>query len=170
MVQWKSKLLPFRDRKQTKREPLPSTVLPLGDGGTSPADNPDSSNPVVLKHVRERSAERRSDPLGLNLLYTPEGAPSADIIFIHGLGGTSQTTWSYNRDASLFWPKLWLPLEPDISTARILTFGYNAHFLSTGPKNISGISDFAKSLLFDLKFGKDSDGEDLGIGEVSQRF
>lgn len=100
------------------------------------------------------------------MLYTPEGTPTVDIIFVHGLGGTSRQTWSYNRDAELFWPKLWLPKERDICTARVLTFGYNAHFLSTGPNSISGISDFAKSLLFDMKFGKDDGSEDLGVGKV----
>ena len=127
---------------------------------------PESPIPALFKHARERSADRRSDPLGLTVLYTPEGTPTADIIFVHGLGGTSRQTWSYNRDAEHFWPKLWLPKENDICTARILTFGYNAHFLSTGPNSISGISDFAKSLLFEMKFGKDEGGEDLSVGKV----
>jgi hypothetical protein len=130
---------------------------------------PESSHPAIFKHARQRSADRRSDPLGLSVLYAPEGTPSADIIFVHGLGGTSRATWSYNRDPELLWPKMWLPLEPDICTARILTFGYNAHFLSTGPNSVSGISDFAKSLLFDLKFGKDDSSEELGIGKVGRR-
>jgi hypothetical protein len=117
-------------------------------------------------HARKRSRDRRSDPLGLTLLYEPEGSPAADIIFVHGLGGTSRQSWSYNRDAELFWPQEWLPNEPDICAARILTFGYNAHFLSTGPDSIAGIGDFAKSLLFSLKFGKDDNSEDLGIGKV----
>lgn len=73
-------------------------------------------------------------------------------------------SWSYNRDENLFWPEAWLSTEPDIRTARILSFGYNAYFASQGPNSIAGISDFAKQLLFDMKFGKDSLGEDLNVG------
>ena len=73
-------------------------------------------------------------------------------------------SWSYNRDENLFWPKVWLPTELDIRTARILSYGYNAHFTSQGPNSIAGIADFAKQLLFDMKFGKDSLGEDLNVG------
>ena len=85
---------------------------------------------------------------------------------MHGLGGASRQTWSKNRDPELFWPQSWLPKEPDICTARILSFGYNAHFLSVGPKNVSSISDFAKSLLFEMKYGKDEAVQDLQIGKV----
>ena len=73
-------------------------------------------------------------------------------------------TWSYNRDEDLFWPEVWLPTEPEICTARILSFGYNAYFASQGPNSIAGVSDFAKQLLFDMKFCQDSMGNDLGVG------
>jgi hypothetical protein len=89
-----------------------------------------------------------------------------DIIFVHGLGGTSQQTWSKNRDPNLFWPREWLPFEPDISTARILSFGYNASFSSAGQNNIFNISDFAKELLFGMKFGMDKKSKALGVGQV----
>lgn len=89
-----------------------------------------------------------------------------DIIFVHGLGGHSQRTWSRNHDPSLFWPELWLPLEPDVGIARILTFGYNANFRgSAAGRSISSISDFAKELLFEMRFAKDSNGEELNIGQ-----
>ena len=118
---------------------------------------------------RERSRERHADPLGLSVLYQPKTTtPSLDIIFIHGLGGTSRQTWCKNRDRDLFWPERWLPFEPDISTARILTFGYNAHFMSSaGASPILNISDFAKDLLYDMRFGKDGNMENLEIGQVA---
>ena len=100
------------------------------------------------------------------MIYQPETPPTVDIIFVHGLGGTSQQTWSKNRDPTLFWPKEWLPLERDISTARVLSFGYNAHFAAPG-KNIFNISDFAKELLFGMKFGMDKQSKVLGVGQVS---
>lgn len=121
---------------------------------------------VKSPHSRQGSQGRNTDPLGLVTLYIPEASPSADIIFVHGLGGTSQQTWSRNRDPDFFWPQKWLPLEPDICASRIFSFGYNAHFSSSGPNSVANISDFAKSLLFVMKFSKGKDGEDLNIGSV----
>ena len=102
------------------------------------------------------------------MVFTPSKAPSVDIIFVHGLGGSSEKTWCYEGDAERFWPKVWLPLEPEICTARVMTFGYNAYYKSTGPNNISGISDFARNLLFSMKYGRDlEDRSDLDIGKVA---
>ncbi|KAL3420621.1 nacht and wd domain protein [Phlyctema vagabunda] len=110
------------------------------------------------------STTKSSDHLGLNVIFEPED-PLVDIIFVHGLGGTSRATWSYNRDLDFFWPGKWLPLEPDIQNARILSFGYNAHFAAPGPAPIAGISDFAKDLLFEMKYAKNKRLEDLEIGK-----
>jgi hypothetical protein len=100
------------------------------------------------------------------VIYEPNDSPIIDIIFVHGLGGTSQQTWSKNKDPTLFWPKEWLPFERNISTARVLSFGYNAHFAAAG-SNIFNISDFAKELLFGMKFGMDKQSKLLGVGQVS---
>ena len=116
-------------------------------------------------HVRKAS-ETDSGPLGLNVIYTPPDGQKADIIFIHGLGGTSKWTWSKYRNSELFWPLTFLPLEPDISLARILTFGYNANILRSGSLGTS-VLDFAKDLLFDLKYAKGEQKEDLCMGDVS---
>lgn len=94
--------------------------------------------------------------------------PTADIIFIHGLGGTSQMSWSWNRDLDFFWPREWLPQEPGIKNARILTFGYNAGFRSQSG-DIFNISDFAKDLLLQMKFGNDANVKSLNIGQVSSQ-
>lgn len=99
--------------------------------------------------------------LGLYVLHSPE-FPSLDIIFVHGLGGHSQKTWTKDHDPLLFWPKSWLPLEPDVGNARIITFGYNAKW--RGEAGVSNISDFAKELLYEMRFAKDSLGEDIAIG------
>lgn len=99
--------------------------------------------------------------LGLRILHQPEFA-SLDIIFVHGLGGHSQKTWTKNHDPSLFWPEIWLPYEPDVGKARILTFGYDANW--RGGAGISNITDFAKELLYEMRFSKDAFGEDIAIG------
>ncbi|KAI9687673.1 MAG: hypothetical protein M1820_010404 [Bogoriella megaspora] len=104
-------------------------------------------------------------PLGLNVIYTPKNGHKADIVFIHGLGGNSRWTWSKHRNPELLWPLTFLPLEPDLCLARILSFGYNANFRRAG--NVStAVLDFAKELLFDLKYAKDERKEDLRMGEA----
>ncbi len=121
----------------------------------------------IERHSRERSVERHADPLGLNVLYEPnDSAPIVDIIFVHGLGGTSQQTWSRNRDLQFFWPREWLPSEPGFEQARVLSFGYNAHFASSGRKNMLDIADFAKDLLFGMKYGLNRNSQRLDIGKV----
>ena len=78
-------------------------------------------------------------------------------------------TWSKNKDPALFWPLTFLPLEPDICLARILTFGYNASVHRAGNVGTS-ILDFAKGLLFDLKYAKNEQKEDLNMGSVPLIF
>lgn len=92
-----------------------------------------------------------------------------DIVFVHGLGGTSRWTWTKHRNPELFWPLTFLPLEPDICLARIMTFGYNATFRKAGNVTTS-VLDFAKDLLFDLKYAKDPDMDDLDVGKVGYPY
>ncbi|KAH9905313.1 hypothetical protein F4778DRAFT_779657 [Xylariomycetidae sp. FL2044] len=113
--------------------------------------------------------DRKNEPMGLHVVYEPAGRQSVDIIFVHGLGGTSRMSWSWNRDLSAFWPQKWLPLEPGFHDARIMTFGYNANFISP-TKDIFNISDFAKDLLFQMKFCKDENLDSLDIGRVPVIF
>ncbi|KAH8802637.1 NACHT and WD domain protein [Xylogone sp. PMI_703] len=128
-----------------------------------------SLHPQKGNENSQHSTEPDSGPLGLNVVYTPENGHKADIVFVHGLGGTSRFTWSKNKDPQLFWPLTFLPLEPDICLARILTFGYDANFRAA--RNASAtVLDFAKDLLFDLKFGKDEYKEELNMGSVPLIF
>ena len=102
------------------------------------------------KH-NQRLQDSKNDPLGLHVLYAPADR-AVDIIFIHGLGGTSLRTWCRDRDLDNLWPRLWLHQE--IPDARILTFGYNAHFSSRKEQTFLTISDFAADLLFRMKYGE----------------
>lgn len=112
-----------------------------------------------------RLSEVDAGPLGLSVVYKPERDHTLDIVFIHGLGGTSHMTWSKNKDLELFWPYKFLSQEPEISQARILTFGYDADFL--GSNITSSVLDFAKDLLFNLKNAKDDTKKNLRMGTVS---
>ncbi|KAB5522037.1 hypothetical protein GE09DRAFT_1208083 [Coniochaeta sp. 2T2.1] len=118
--------------------------------------------------------EQWRDPMGLKVVYWPPEERIADVIFVHGLGGSSRMTWSKNRDLDYFWPLHFLAQEPGlISRARILTFGYNSNFRPGSGKSQMSILDFAKELLFDLRYGQDECGpelKDLGMGESSQAY
>jgi hypothetical protein len=105
------------------------------------------------------------NPFGLHVVYEPVDGARANIVFVHGLGGTSQMTWSKSGDPELFWPRKFLPLEQDICQARILTFGYNASVYSKGESSMT-ILDFAKNLLHSLKHAKTKGLEDLQMNTV----
>ena len=78
-------------------------------------------------------------------------------------------TWSHERNLDFFWPLQFLSREPEINEARILTFGYNANFRPGSSKNKMSVLDFAKDLLYDLKYARDDSLpglEDLRMGEV----
>ncbi|KAK4223270.1 hypothetical protein QBC38DRAFT_517229 [Podospora fimiseda] len=113
--------------------------------------------------------EQNKDPMGLNVVFWPPEERIADIIFVHGLGGSSRMTWSKNRDLNNFWPLEFLSKESGlIRRTRILTFGYNSNFRPGAGKSQMSILDFAKELLFDLKYGQGNCGtelKDLGMGQ-----
>ncbi|KAJ5718261.1 Cytochrome cd1-nitrite reductase-like C-terminal heme d1 [Penicillium malachiteum] len=139
------------------------------DQASSLENSPQRNSPASSLRPPEGSSSvaiyRLKDPLGLTVLYEPESPPTLDIIFIHGLGGTSQATWTRDQDPHCFWPAEWLPSEPGICEARILSFGYNAIWAAIGSALVSGIADFAKDLLFSMKFAKNDDLEELELGQ-----
>lgn len=89
----------------------------------------------------------KKGPLGLNTLHDPLEA-IADLIFVHGLGGGSQSTWTESQngalDPALYWPERWLPYEDGFGDVRIHSFGYDSNWKKESTPNIH---DFAKSLL-----------------------
>ncbi|KAL2067296.1 hypothetical protein VTL71DRAFT_1720 [Oculimacula yallundae] len=67
-----------------------------------------------------------------------------DIVFVHGLTGNRITTWTHKNKT--FWPK---ELANDITTARIMTFGYDADVLALfGMAGSNNLSDNGKGLAF----------------------
>ena len=149
-------ILGTKDDKQRKSE----------DHSRSGRSSPGATSFSEATLVKTQS--KHENPLGLNVLYEPDGVPMVDIIFVHGLGGTSCHTWTKDKDPDLFWPKEWLPQEPDICTARLLSFGYDSTILGTpGRGTILNITDFAKDLLFGMQFGKNDELEELNVGKVS---
>lgn len=82
-------------------------------------------------------------PVGLTTLYEPEGYASVDLIFVHGLNGGSQSTWSKGTGPS-FWPQDWLPRDDAFRDVRIHTFGYPS---ALNRESILNVHDFANNLL-----------------------
>lgn len=115
---------------------------------------------------KDQPAASVTDPIGLTLVYSPgDGTIKADIVFIHGLGGTSRMTWSKDRNIRLFWPGEFLPLENELCQTRIFTFGYNAD-VKSGSRTSSSILTFAKDLLFDLNYALADETKGSRIGQV----
>ena len=80
----------------------------------------------------------------INLHVPSDGTIAVDLIFVHGLNGGSQSTWTHGNDASRYWPKAWLPYDEAFHDARIHAFGYSSGVES---KSILDIADFSRSLL-----------------------
>ncbi|KAK3388078.1 hypothetical protein B0T20DRAFT_491497 [Sordaria brevicollis] len=179
---------PENERERRSSDPHPSRArlpslsswrLPGSSTGASAVSRTTSTlDTQTITHSRTirspksvpsyRSPSPRPDGLGLHVLHQPE-SPTHDLIFVHGLGGHSQLTWSKNHNVDLFWPELWLPEDPDVGRARIFTYGYDANYLG-GAKNINNITNFAKDLLFQMRYGKDRDGQDFDIGQNPLTF
>jgi hypothetical protein len=85
-------------------------------------------------------------PLGLTTLFEPDLAVpvTADIVFVHGLNGGSQSTWSKDNRASHFWPKEWLPIDDAFHDVRIHSFGYPS---GLAQESVLNVRDFSSSLL-----------------------
>lgn len=160
------KFLP-RDSNRSTSSPAPSKVSSFASSASAPPPAIGTAvSPAGLSARKINVTESGPLGLGLSVIYTPKHSPKVDVVFVHGLGGTSRGTWSKYRSPELFWPSKFLPLEPGMGQARIMTFGYNARFQEPSHGAMS-ILDFAKDLLFHLKYAKDEHVEDMNIGEVT---
>ena len=147
-------------------EPQITLSSPLRPSSTSIRHGSIAEEPRLTAHQayrRRRSPSPSVDPLGLSLIHE-SSEPVVDFIFVHGLGGSSYRTWSWNHDPQYFWP-IWLKDDLHLSQSRLFTFGYNADF--TRRQTPLNILDFAKDLLFRLKtYASIKKTEDLSIGQV----
>ncbi|KAI9725250.1 MAG: hypothetical protein M1828_003431 [Chrysothrix sp. TS-e1954] len=134
-------------------------------GRLSPLPRDASCSPLPRSRAKS-PAPYDSAPLGLTLVYSyPQ--PVVDIIFVHGLGGTSKGTWSLGRDPQNFWPP-WLGSESDLSKSRIFTFGYRAPI--RGHYTTFDILAFAKDLIFRMKIfsgdGEEREARPIGTAPI----
>ncbi|RDW69220.1 hypothetical protein BP6252_08240 [Coleophoma cylindrospora] len=134
-----------------------------GTSGTSASSSDFMvESPTSSESPSERIRRRRDDPLGLTVLHIPPSEPTVDIIFVHGLGGSSRATWTFDNELSNFWPKEWLPKEPGLSGARISSFGYNGFPTDRNSSSTLNIADFARDLLLRLKIHDQANESNLG--------
>lgn len=87
-------------------------------------------------------------PFGLNTLFCPAHDAIADMVFVHGLGGGSRSTWTKSSDPELYWPQVWLPQDEAFHQVRIHSFGFDSNW---DKESILNIHDFAKALLASIQ-------------------
>lgn len=102
------------------------------------------SRTLIRREAGSDSGENPKGPFGLSTLHEPLEPAIADLVFVHGLGGGSRSTWTKSGDPSLYWPQEWLPKDPGFQDVRILSFGYDSNWDKESTLNLH---DFAKSLL-----------------------
>lgn len=114
------------------------------DNGSTKSNHSGKSS-WSLSLVTATSINIPKDPLGLSLLYSPVD-PLVDLVFVHGLGGGSQKTWSKNNAATHYWPREWLPRDSAFEQVRIHSFGFDSDWMKS-QGDCFNILHFAKSLM-----------------------
>ncbi|KAG8168388.1 hypothetical protein KVR01_001137 [Diaporthe batatas] len=87
-----------------------------------------------------------SFPDGIKVLHDCREA-TIDVCFVHGLTGNRDSTWTADGQSNP-WPETLLP--PNLSRARILTYGYDAYIVRKSVASTNGLIDHATNLLHDL--------------------
>lgn len=104
----------------------------------SKSESPRSSSPSSQPNL--------AFPDGIKLLYDCADA-TIDIVFVHGLTGNRESTWTA-AGHSQPWPAAFL--GPKLSTARILAYGYDAYVIRKSVASSNRLIDHSTNLLNDL--------------------
>lgn len=87
---------------------------------------------------------------GLTEVHRPKtGAALVDVVFVHGLEGHAESTWTSEKNG-VFWPARLLPPVLEEVKARILVYGYDANVTLPGVGTKDKIHNHAEQLLAEL--------------------
>ncbi|KAL8697121.1 MAG: hypothetical protein Q9201_007298 [Fulgogasparrea decipioides] len=122
-------------------------------------------NDVEAQSIDEGLAETsqpvHTSSLGLRVVNPYQVNAVIDVIFIHGLTGNRELTWTA-KGAAACWPELFL--VNDLPEARIITYGYDAdvvNFWSMASQNT--IADHSQKFLSSLANLRDSSTRPLAF-------
>ncbi|PYH49339.1 LipA and NB-ARC domain protein [Aspergillus saccharolyticus JOP 1030-1] len=84
----------------------------------------------------------------LEEVFTPQGPPKIDFVFVHGLNPRGRAdhpyeTWTHQNGT--FWPRDYLP--QDIPQARVFVYGYNSNITNPQSMSTASVKDHANTLL-----------------------
>jgi len=81
------------------------------------------------------STQATAEQYGLKQLVPPPQEHQLDLVFVHGLNGDRDTTWT--NKGGVVWPREWLP--NDLPTAAVYSYGYpnGATFFQDGPARMT---------------------------------
>lgn len=126
-----------------------------GEGNARPKGQKEQSflrrrfSPAWVQKRQDEDKDSSRGALGLVLLHaSPQ--PLVDIVFVHGLRGGSTKTWRKGTDPRTFWPKHWLPMDPELCHASIYSFGYDSDWGST-KASILDVNDFGRALYQEMR-------------------
>ncbi|KAF4222482.1 hypothetical protein CNMCM6457_001372 [Aspergillus fumigatiaffinis] len=148
VVEWEKLLFIRRHEKVAMRK------LREAFGGRRRKGQVSSSEGIDPPKSSQPSAEdpfTLNFPDGVEVLYDCPNA-TVDICFVHGLTGDRTTTWTAQGQSDP-WPKTLLPSK--LSTARILTYGYDAYVVRRSVAGSNRLIDHATNLLYDLTTDRD---------------
>lgn len=105
-----------------------------------------SKNHTECDHDHDQLSEATDEMrpcTGLRVLHDGQ-SPTVDIIFVHGLTGHLDKTWTVPGSAAP-WPQALLPTT--IERARILAFGYDARVVDWNMVSQNRIGNHSRNLL-----------------------
>jgi len=98
---------------------------------------------------------KKTFPVGIKELHSPDSA-AVDLVFVHGLTGHREKTWTADGTSGGPWPRTLLPRK--IPNARILTFGYDARVTDLrGVVSNNRVGNHARNLLAALATHREDD-------------
>ncbi|KAK3896423.1 sesB-related regulatory [Staphylotrichum tortipilum] len=118
------------------------------------ATGPAAEHNPLERSVTTALPSTKTFPSGIKLLHSAAQS-TVDIVFVHGLTGDREKTWTASGWSEP-WPKTLLPSE--LPTARVLTFGYDAYVTDwKGMVSQSRIANHAWKLLTSLAAYREKD-------------